>query len=179
MRFYKGVRPSMFFQGGRPKMDKANKRCWRVNLAISVKAAEILTCGEQIQKAYEAVDTRDNKCTRYEISAGVPDMIVRFYPLDTSSSPNLILRGVKLENLAMTRDPLSGSMDLWVSFEHEMTDALHKWVRDYFGSRFFAEFEGAQLELIAEKIDRAMTGELPLKPRAKPVDRKARGAGKD
>lgn len=155
MRFYEGARPTMFIQSGRPKMDKNNKRTWRLNMAITVKAAEMPTCGSEIQDAYEAVDTREKKCTRYEINGDIPDMIIRFFALDRATSPCLTLRAVKLENLAMTRDPEAGNIDLWVSFEHEMTDALHKWVKEYFGARLWAEFESAQLPLIAPKKTKA------------------------
>lgn len=150
MRFFEKTRVELYFHGGKLFRDgKSGERRWRMNLVVTLKAAEVLACDEVIIRNYEALETRENWIEEIKIAKEVPEHGVEFFGLSDHTAPVLRLSKCTLTDLKMTR--VEGASELWVKVEHENTDALHGFVKDYAFHRFWAEFEPIQASLLPKE----------------------------
>lgn len=143
MRFFEKRRVSLYFHGGKLFLEKKTEaRCWRLNLVITLKAADVLECEEVIARNYEALETRENEIEEIKIATEIEDQNIQFFCLSESDDSILALGRCRLTGLKMTRE--DGLSELWVSIEHKNTDKLHTFVKDYAFTRVWAEFEPVQ-----------------------------------
>lgn len=148
MRFFEKQRVELYFHGGKLRCDgKTGVRSWVMNFVITLKAAEVLCCDEMLQRNYEALETRENLIEEIKIAAEVPEQTVQAFGLQDHSAPLLTLGRCSMADLKMTR--VEGCAELWVKVEHENTDKLHLFVKDYAFTRFWAEFVPCQMSLPA------------------------------
>src|SRR6185312_965880 len=94
----------------------------------------------------------------------VPDHLVEFFSLKDHNAPILRLGKCTLADLKMTR--IEGCSELWIKVEHENTDALHAFVKDYAFQRFWAEFAPVQIAL--PNIPPARMAVMPANGKGKP-----------
>jgi len=147
MKFFKGMRVELFFKGGKLFCDgKTGQRRWRMDLIITLKAAEVCFCDETITSNYLALETRENWIEEIKIAKDIPAHDVEFFSLVDHKAPMLHLGKCELTKLKMTR--VEGCSELWVKVEHECTDKLHAFVKDFAFQRFWAEFVPIQASLL-------------------------------
>lgn len=152
--FFRGRRCSVYCKGGRlTKNKKTDVRYWRLKLAITVEPGDAHACGGAILSNYEQIQARENAVGKIEIDGTVGGHVATFFADEIESRPILRLDNGFIEKLAMTY--ADGLTELWFVLEHENTDKLHRFVKDYAFTRFFVEFVPAQRtigEAIAEGI---------------------------
>ena len=146
MKFFEKSRVEFCFNGGKLCCNgKTGVRSWRMNLVITLKAAEVISCDEMIMRNYEALETRENCIEEIKIAKEVPDHVIKFFALGDHKAPVLTLGRCTMTELKMTR--VDGCSELWVKVEHENTEKLHAFVKDYAFTRLWAEFAPVQPSL--------------------------------
>lgn len=150
--FFRGRRLSVYCKGGRLAKDKkTDLRFWRLKLALTLTAADAHACGGAIESNFQQIQARENSIGKIEMD-DFTRMVVMFFPTEDATAPQLLRLGLcLLDDFAMTH--ADGMTELWVQCEHENTDALHRFVKDYAFTRFYVEFLPAQrsfVESIAE-----------------------------
>lgn len=146
MKFFEGIRPSMYFQGARLKQDKKTSvRYWMLTMAITMKSSEVYQCEETIVSNYEQISCEENCCEELSIAHVSTGFSIEFFELADSLDAALCLGGCEISNLRLTR--VDGLVELWINIEHENNDSLHKFVKDYAFTRVWARFAPRQGKL--------------------------------
>jgi hypothetical protein len=149
MKFFEGVRPSAYFQGGRLKKDaKSGVRFWSLSFAITMESAHVYRCEEVITSNYEQISAAENRCDELSIGISISGHEIEFYELVESEEPVLRLRESLISNLRMTQN--DGLVELWINVEHSNGDALHAFVKDYAFTRLWLSFVPRQGKLQVE-----------------------------
>ena len=145
--FFAGRRVGVFFKGGRLVKDKKTDiRYWRLKWAITVEPADAYACRGAIQSTYEHIQARENAAEKIELAGCVGGMLVTVYPTSAEGAPHVLRLGeCFLDKFSMTWG--DGMTEFWLQCEHQLTDQLHAFVKDYSFQRFWVEFEPAQQSL--------------------------------
>ena len=151
MKFFEGARPGMYFQGGRLKQDKKTLvRYWVLTFAITLKSALVHRCEEAIVSNFAQISTAENSCVDLGMNQNIDAASIEFFELEEGGASLITLGECAIENLRMTR--VEGLVELWITVEHNNTDKLHAFVKDYAFTRVWAEFRPRQLTLgVAKK----------------------------
>ena len=162
--FFRGRRLSVYCKGGRLFKDKkTDVRYWRLKFALTLHPADAHACGDSsaILSNYQHIEARQNAVGRLEIDGGSPAMVLTAFASSDPASPQLIrLDKCFIEKFAMTW--ADGMTVFWLQLEHENTEALHRFVKDYAFSRFYVEFLPVQRSLAEVIAENAAKPDNPL-----------------
>lgn len=146
MKFFEGCRPEFYFHGGRLIKDaKSGKQFWKLNLVITLRAEEVLSCDDVIKANYVAIETRENRVEEIKLSDLVLDQVIEFFALADHKAAALRCGPCDLTELRLTRE--DDLTELWVKAEIENSDEVHSFVRSYVFQRLWAEFAPRQMEM--------------------------------
>ena len=128
IQFFEGVRPQFYFHGARIRKDKkTGRRIWRIDMVITLDAAEVLKCDDLVARNYEHILTLDNCNNELGIEAMIPEQTLDFFALKESPKALLHLTRCDLAGLRMTR--VEEIAELWVQLETDSTDAVCDFVK--------------------------------------------------
>ena len=145
-QFFEKCRPEFYFHGAGLAKDKdTGRRVWRLNLVLTLKAEEVLSCDDIIRNNYEAIETRGNAVEELKIGGIVPAQTVEFFALAEHKNSVLRLPGCDLTDLRMTRS--EDLTELWLKLEAENSNLLHSFVKDFAFQRLWVEFAPTQITM--------------------------------
>jgi hypothetical protein len=146
MRFFEGVRPTVFFNGGKLAKDaKTGVQYWKLKMVIPLIPEEISYCDDLIVNNYAVIETRDNRIEEMTIAASIPSQSIEFFHLSDHKAPVLPIVSATLTDLKMMHS--GGRTQLQFEVTLENTDRLHRFVREYAFTQLWAEFRQEQMEL--------------------------------
>lgn len=163
MKFFEKRRVSTYIHGGKFKKDaKSGVRMWTLNLVVTLKPADVECCDEAILSNFQQLDATENKIEEIKLAISLPEFSVDFFGLSDHTAPILSLGRCQLSEVRMTRE---GELcELWVKAQHDCTDALHVFVKEYAFQRLWVEFCPRQTSLAIEskppKEVRAVTSKV-------------------
>ena len=140
MKFFEGVRPSVYLQAARLRQDKKTSVLhWNLTLAITMNSALAHACAEMIVSNFAQIATAENKCGGLDISEDPPLQRIRVFKLVGDKEPVLSLGHWGVSGLRMVK--VDGLIELWASIEHVCADTLHGFVKGYAFKRVWLEFQ--------------------------------------
>lgn len=146
MKFFEKRRVSTYIHGGKFRNDaKSGMRYWVLNLVITLTPADVQACGDAIVSNYQQIECVENRVEEIKINVLMDEHVIEFFGLSDHKAPMLVLGRCALSELKMTK--ADGLCELWVKAEHECTDALHGFVREYAFQRLWCEFAPRQTAL--------------------------------
>lgn len=196
MKFFEGVRPSVYVQAARLRLDKKTSvRYWNLTLAITMSSKLAHACAEMIVSNYAQIATEENKCGGLDIEQDPPMQRVSIFALEEATDPALSLGNWEVTGLRLAKT--EGLVELWATIEHVVTDSLHEFIKRFAFTRVWMEFVpnaaapdpspaaepgGAPVadigSLIMERVMDAMEGKVDDPALNKAIDR-LRPDGKD
>ena len=144
MKFFEGIRPSVFFQGGKLKqVAKTGKKLWSLKLAVPLTDAIINRCDQMLVSNYQQICAFENSIEEIVLTKEIEDQSVQFFATPDMKAPQLMyLTGCWIFNMTMERE--DDVCQLIFECEHPLTDQLHDFVKDYAFTTFTVEFTPMQ-----------------------------------
>lgn len=152
MRFFEGVRPEVYVHSAKLRRDKkTGRRLWGFTLIVTFTAPLAETCIVPIAKAWQYITEQDSAAVDVSLSTIAGNASIEFFAHIDDADNVLLLDGVDLGAMRMTRD--GTVVQFWFSGEHENTSRLHAFMKEYAYTRVWARFECAQRDLEMSSSD--------------------------
>lgn len=147
--FFEGIRPQVYFDGGRLYLDKkTGKRMWQLKLAIDLDADSAATCDGPVLANYIAIETTSNSIEEILLAYTVPTTDVDFYALGTGAE-SLLWQRAELTDLRFTRE--KDLTTLHFKMDVRYGPMVHQFIGEHTFTKLWAEFKPAQPMLASGK----------------------------
>ena len=149
--FFPERRVGLYFKGGRMLKDrKTDQRFWRLKWALTLFEQDARASGGAILSAYRHLNDRKNAADLIELAGCMGGITITAHATEEDDSPAaaeiIQLSRCMIDRLSMTW--ADGMTELWCHVEHDLTDELHAFVKEYAFTRFWVEFEKDQRSLL-------------------------------
>jgi hypothetical protein len=161
MKFFEGVRPSVYLQSARLRLEKKTSfRMWTLTLAITMNSKLAHACEESIVSNFAQIATEENRCSGIDIGEDPDVQRVSVFALEDDKQPVFTLSHWTVSGLRLVKT--EGLVELWATIEHLNTDALHAFVKDYAFKRVWLEFvPNQQAPDGSQPAEPSVEGEVP------------------